>query len=161
MIARFTQEDEYWGDGLNLYAYCANNPVVYYDPSGYSSEMKSQPYGESSNASKSYQTYTKTNPQTGEVYSGRTSGTGSPLENIANRDAKHHMNENGFGPAELDRSSTNKEAIRGREQQLIDKYGGAKSQKGSPGNSINGISEKNPKRQKYFDEAKKEFGEDD
>ena len=26
-IARFTQEDEYHGDGLNLYAYCANNPV--------------------------------------------------------------------------------------------------------------------------------------
>lgn len=31
------QEDEYLGDGLNLYAYCENNPVVYYDPSGYSS----------------------------------------------------------------------------------------------------------------------------
>ena len=26
-IARFTQEDEYRGDGLNLYAYCGNNPV--------------------------------------------------------------------------------------------------------------------------------------
>lgn len=34
-IARFTQEDEYRGDGLNLYAYCANNPVMYVDPSGY------------------------------------------------------------------------------------------------------------------------------
>ena len=31
------QEDEYLGDGLNLYAYCENNPVTYYDPSGYSS----------------------------------------------------------------------------------------------------------------------------
>ena len=30
------QEDVYQGDGLNLYAYCRNNPVVYYDPSGYS-----------------------------------------------------------------------------------------------------------------------------
>ena len=29
------QEDVYQGDGLNLYAYCRNNPVVYYDPSGY------------------------------------------------------------------------------------------------------------------------------
>ena len=35
VIARFTQEDTYRGDGLNLYAYCANNPVYYEDPSGY------------------------------------------------------------------------------------------------------------------------------
>nr|WP_187626288.1 RHS repeat-associated core domain-containing protein [Selenomonas caprae] len=44
-IARFTQEDEYHGDGLNLYAYCANNPVEYYDPSGYcSNEGKKSPW---------------------------------------------------------------------------------------------------------------------
>ena len=29
------------GDGLNLYAYCNDNPVVYYDPSGYSKKTKS------------------------------------------------------------------------------------------------------------------------
>ena len=34
VIARFTQEDTYRGDGLNLYAYCANNPVLYVDPLG-------------------------------------------------------------------------------------------------------------------------------
>ena len=34
IIARFTQEDTYRGDGLNLYAYCQNNPVFYVDPSG-------------------------------------------------------------------------------------------------------------------------------
>ena len=34
VIGRFMQEDTYRGDGLNLYAYCANNPVMYYDPSG-------------------------------------------------------------------------------------------------------------------------------
>ena len=34
-IGRFMQEDVYRGDGLNLYAYCANNPVMYFDPSGY------------------------------------------------------------------------------------------------------------------------------
>ena len=34
-IGRFMQEDTYRGDGLNLYAYCANNPMMYYDPSGF------------------------------------------------------------------------------------------------------------------------------
>ncbi len=29
------QEDVYQGDGLNLYAYCHNNPVMYFDLSGY------------------------------------------------------------------------------------------------------------------------------
>jgi len=35
VVGRFLQEDSYRGDGLNLYAYCANNPVVYYDQSGH------------------------------------------------------------------------------------------------------------------------------
>lgn len=34
VIGRFTQEDTYRGDGLNLYAYCENNPVIYYDEKG-------------------------------------------------------------------------------------------------------------------------------
>ena len=38
VVGRFLQEDTYRGDGLNLYAYCANNPVVYYDPSGYAAD---------------------------------------------------------------------------------------------------------------------------
>ena len=38
VIARFTQEDIYRGDGLNLYTYCDNNPVIYYDPSGYAAK---------------------------------------------------------------------------------------------------------------------------
>ena len=42
-LGRFMQEDVYQGDGLNLYAYCRNNPVMYYDPSGYSStKMKAK-----------------------------------------------------------------------------------------------------------------------
>ncbi len=35
VVGRFLQEDVYRGDGLNLYAHCANNPVMYYDPSEY------------------------------------------------------------------------------------------------------------------------------
>ena len=34
-IGRFTQEDVIYNDGLNLYAYCSSNPVMYSDPSGY------------------------------------------------------------------------------------------------------------------------------
>jgi len=40
-IARFLQEDTYLGDtsdtlSLNLYTYCVNNPLIYYDPTGHS-----------------------------------------------------------------------------------------------------------------------------
>ena len=35
VIARFTQEDTYRRDGLNLYVYCRNNPVYYVEPSGH------------------------------------------------------------------------------------------------------------------------------
>ena len=41
-IARFTQKDTYYGDGLNLYAYCHNNPVGYVDPSGHICQDKYQ-----------------------------------------------------------------------------------------------------------------------
>jgi hypothetical protein len=39
-VARFLQEDTYTGDpndplSLNLYTYCANNPLIYYDPTGH------------------------------------------------------------------------------------------------------------------------------
>ncbi len=40
VIARFLSEDTYYGDGLNLYAYCHNNPVGYVDPSGHLCEKK-------------------------------------------------------------------------------------------------------------------------
>ncbi|BCZ45186.1 hypothetical protein psyc5s11_12530 [Clostridium gelidum] len=44
VIGRFTQEDTYRGDGLNLYVYCGNNPVAYYDPSGYLCSTKINQY---------------------------------------------------------------------------------------------------------------------
>ena len=46
VIARFLSEDMYYGDGLNLYAYCHNNPVGYVDPSGHEGLICSKKYGE-------------------------------------------------------------------------------------------------------------------
>jgi hypothetical protein len=48
-IARFLQEDTYRGDpndplSLNLYAYCRNNPLAYWDPSGNDAELNRQTY---------------------------------------------------------------------------------------------------------------------
>jgi RHS repeat-associated protein len=115
--------------------------------------------GRTSNAKKTYQTYTKYNPTTRETYVGRTSGTGTPLENVAKRDKNHHKNKEGFGPAKLDKSSDNPDAIRGQEQYRIDQFGGAKSQGGTSGNAINGVSPHNPKAQQYEEARKREFGE--
>ena len=107
---------------------------------------------------KTFQTYTKIHPKTGKVYSGKTSGTGTPLENIAKRDANHHMSKKGYGKAKLDKSSTNSSAIRGREELNIISNGGAKSALGTSGNAIRSISLKNKNRQMYIDAAKNAFG---
>lgn len=118
------------------------------------------PKGETATAycpAKTYQTYTKTNPLTGDVYTGRTSGYGTPAANVARRDANHHMNSKGYGPAVLDKSSANYGAIRGREQNMIDYYGGARSSGGTSGNSINGISPLNPRRTQYLNDASNAF----
>jgi hypothetical protein len=111
-------------------------------------------------------TYTKENDETGEIYSGRASGivsedalNGTSARDIlAKRDASHHKNSDGFQRAEIDIYSENSDATRGREQMLIDFNGGAKSEGGTSGNSINGISQKNPKRDQYLETAKKIFG---
>ncbi len=106
-----------------------------------------------SGGTKTFHTYTKTHPN-GKVYTGRTSGAEKPAKAIQKRDAGHHMNNQGYGPAQLDKSSGNKAAIRGREQQLIDK----RKTEGRAGNTINGISPKNKKRNHYLAESEKEFG---
>ena len=43
VIARFTQEDTYYGDGLNLYTYCRNNSILNHDPTGHGTKENS-PY---------------------------------------------------------------------------------------------------------------------
>jgi RHS repeat-associated protein len=114
-----------------------------------------------------YVTYTKENPRTHQVYSGRSSmrvPVGTPISRslgqqiVNNRESGHHANERGFGPARLDRISYNYSAIRGREQQLIDYHGGAQSMGGSSGNLINGIWSMNPFRSSYLAESTREFG---
>ena len=107
-----------------------------------------------SGLTRTFQTYVKVNSDTGEVYAGRTSGFGTPLENIAARDASHAYNDLGFGPAQLDQSSASYGAIRGREQQLIDYF----DQLGVSANKINGISPLNPNFDWYMQSATQEFG---
>jgi RHS repeat-associated protein len=101
-----------------------------------------------------YLTYTKVNPITGKVYTGRTSGFGNPSDILKKRDSSHHKNAEGYGPARLDKASEDPKAIRGREQELIDAAGGAQSQGGTSGNAINGISKTNNNRASYEEAAK-------
>ena len=62
VIARFTQEDTYRGDGLNLYTYCHNNPVFYIDPSGNLTQCQKDAYNkyrqEGMTAAEAYQAAT-------------------------------------------------------------------------------------------------------
>lgn len=113
-----------------------------------------------------YLTYTKQNNETGEVYSGRASGLSKEEEldenivksTLRKRDSSHHKNEEGFTRAEVDVYSTDSDAVRGREQELIEHFGGAQSEGGTSGNYLNSISRKNKKRDQYLDAAKKIFG---
>jgi len=52
-----------------------------------------------------YATYTKTNALTDAMYTGRTSGFGSPRVIDAARDVGDHMNELKFGPVVLGEST--------------------------------------------------------
>jgi len=102
---------------------------------------------------KSYQVYQKTHRHTGQVYIGRTSGRGTPDENIRVRDRNHHRNKDGFGQAKLLHTSANKHAIRGQEQRLIAKHRAA----GTGADQINGVGPYNPRKNQYSRAAEKEF----
>ncbi len=62
IVGRFMQEDVYQGDGLNLYAYCLNNPLMYYDPSGYSKVNLSTSCGNNGKLGNEQENYTPPKP---------------------------------------------------------------------------------------------------
>lgn len=112
-----------------------------------------------------FATYTKRHPTRTryKVYSGRTSGYGNPAtdgQNIVNRRDRGHvaLNGQGFQAATLDKASREYAAIRGREQMLIENYGGAQSTGGTSANKINGISSLNPARAYFINRALALFG---
>ena len=109
---------------------------------------------------KTHTTYTRAK-EDGTVYSGRTSGKGTPEQQVAarTRGPDHQAKtREGYGPAVVDKNSPNANAIRGREQQLIEQNGGAQSQGGTSGNKINGVSPKNRNAETYRAACKAEFG---
>lgn len=117
--------------------------------------------GDTSQRPKDYLTYTRTNPNTSQVYSGRTSGDSSlsTATILSNRAAGQPLlNTSGFSPPVLDQRSSNYDAIRGREQQLIDFNGGAQSVGGAARNMINGVSDYNLNGWDYMNESNKLFG---
>ena len=103
------------------------------------------------------------------VYSGRTSGSAdeSAEDIVMRRDAQHSNNPRlvGYGRAVVDREAvggkkdqTAKWAIRGREQQLIDRWGGAQRvDNGTSGNLIRGVSKYNKNGRLYHESSNIRF----
>ncbi len=101
VIGRLTQEDIYRGDGLNLYAYCGNNPVRYYDPSGYNKEEVCVGKGRSAAEGSAQANNIRTVGESGQSYVYRTIRPDEVIENglyAKNPDANYtltgHVNLN-------------------------------------------------------------------
>lgn len=107
-------------------------------------------------------TYTLYNETTKQVYVGRTSGISSAIKAVAARYSNHHKKGEGFGNPQIDKIAVGYvngpayQAIRGREQQLIDYYGGV----GHPNvaNSIRGVSRTNKNGLTYWRQSNNYFG---
>jgi len=108
---------------------------------------------------RTYITYVLTNPATGQVYIGRTSGYGDALKIILRRMYAHEYYKLGFTEIEVDRAMQGVDArlaIRGREQHLIDYYGGI----GHPNvaNKIRAVATFNINRRKMYRLSEEFFG---
>jgi len=109
---------------------------------------------------KTYTTYTRDHPVK-PTYSGKTSGTGTPEQQVAKRTAQPDhkaKTADGYGPATVDKNSSNPDAIAGREQRLIESNGGAQSQGGASANKINASSPSNPRHETRMEACKSELG---
>jgi len=109
-----------------------------------------------------YITYIKENLQTGEVYVGMASALVDKLDDEAiekarkrRENAPHHKNKDGFSPAVTDQYSTNKDAIRGREQLLYEKF----KKEGIITAQNQPVGNRNPKKSLYIQAAIETFGE--
>ena len=144
-----------------------SNPIglVIAMPFALTGDTRIEDYDKQRRPNFSYVTYKMCNYTSGQVYVGRASGYGTPQQVLARRHRRHHMTKFGYSQPVIDRFIMGRVrqidammAIRGREQQLIDYYGGI----GSPllsnqynilamlGNRINGISPINKMRDVYM-----------
>ena len=147
-----------------------NRPWANPNPSALPNPNPNNDDGDNNKPKVFYATYTKSKLNadgTTSTYSGRTSGTytgAAPTEAdarqaVQNRENGHlKLKQEGYSPAVLDQFSTNKPAIRGREQQLIDNRGGAQSEGGTSRNKIRGVGRNNPMRPIYNAAATASFG---
>lgn len=105
---------------------------------------------------RTYVTYTLHNPTTGQVYVGRTSGFGTPDQIVQRRFSGHEKRADGYINPVVDKSAPGAQgrpAIRGREQQLMDSYGGVSSDNPKLGSKIRGVSVINPFGREYWEAA--------
>jgi hypothetical protein len=108
---------------------------------------------------RNFVTYTMRN-SAGQVYVGRTSGFGDPYSIVKRRTSYHHMRFYGYGSPMVDRAIQGYQgypAIRGREQQMIDFFGGVGSL--NVGNRIRGVSKSNMFGRLYHEASNMYFGE--
>ena len=102
-------------DGLNLYAYCGNNPVVYDDPSGYkrkacppqgkiSESVDETSYGKSSSNCTELVPYY---PANNGAESGSKSGSGSKFQEIFDLADNYTLSDDTFDNHILDRHGPN------------------------------------------------------
>ena len=125
-LGRFTQEDVIYNDGLNLYAYCNSNPVMYSNPSGFAKQCDPKVGGEkdSKSGGKSYSLL----PGEGDIGTYRDLiKAGKRGDNIT----PHHMPSAGYmkqkGVANSDGLAMNMEMPSpgtGGRHRLTDTYGG-------------------------------------